>query len=304
MGYERTLASVAALRSRVSTDPVAVYQEANKALQLFTGQLRGEAQFLQLKTESLALITKTQRPFAANRLRQAKQLASKKRFIEAKVAMENALKLDPGLSEAKQLLRNVREQASKQESKKAVESFLAQAKTDMSVAKKYATAKDYIAADTLLSGIIDRLDAIPERHLKHVDVSLTRRAIQQQKKGISGRVKRQRAMKERERRKAERERREADELAARCGKQPLRSTWDGEVPAARVHVERTAHDADSIEVKNCTVPQLTNKFCWITTCDVRGKNVFGAMVLNRVRFSIGKHPSVEGYGQVIAATSL
>lgn len=82
------------------------------------------------------------------------------------------------------------------------------------------------------------------------------------------------------------DRKAAEDAAAICGPQPRRSEWDGEVSAVTYFVKESAHDPSSIEVKDCSVPVLTTQDCWVTTCAVRGKNVLGAMVLERVEFSI------------------
>lgn len=69
-----------------------------------------------------------------------------------------------------------------------------------------------------------------------------------------------------------------------CGNAPKHSEWDnGNFEAERL-TKRSAHDPDSIDVENCTPPKLTSGKCWVYTCEVRGKNVFGAMVLNRRTF--------------------
>jgi hypothetical protein len=73
-----------------------------------------------------------------------------------------------------------------------------------------------------------------------------------------------------------------------CGDEPARSAWDNEIYDVTSAVEAAAHDPDSIDVENCTPPRLSSKNCWVTTCDIRGKNMFGAMILNRKSFSISK----------------
>jgi hypothetical protein len=78
-----------------------------------------------------------------------------------------------------------------------------------------------------------------------------------------------------------------------CGSSPpLIGGWDGELVGSESYISRTAHDPDSIDVENCTVPKLTDD-CWITICDVRGKNAFGALVLNRYKFSVGKNNEIR-----------
>ena len=96
--------------------------------------------------------------------------------------------------------------------------------------------------------------------------------------------------------KIEAERRRArKKLVELCGPKPLRSGWDGEIPAAETYVEEQAHDPGSIEVTNCTDPVLTEQ-CWQARCDVRGKNAFGAKVFNRRTFYMKRNPIVESMG--------
>lgn len=77
-------------------------------------------------------------------------------------------------------------------------------------------------------------------------------------------------------------------LSAVCGDTPpMLSAWDGELVGSERYLAASAHDPGSIDVEHCTNPVLT-RACWITTCEVRGRNAFGMRVLNRVRFSVGR----------------
>lgn len=71
-----------------------------------------------------------------------------------------------------------------------------------------------------------------------------------------------------------------------CSREPYRSDWDGEYGTVESAVKRAAHDPSSIDVLNCTQAVLYRDQCWVTTCEVRGKNAFGAKVLEQRRFSI------------------
>jgi hypothetical protein len=76
-------------------------------------------------------------------------------------------------------------------------------------------------------------------------------------------------------------------LHAVCGDLPFRSEWEGEYGKVEsAAVKRVAHAPSLIDVENCTVAVLTREHCWVTTCEVRGKNAFGAKVLDRRRFSM------------------
>lgn len=100
---------------------------------------------------------------------------------------------------------------------------------------------------------------------------------------------RQRARFRRQVERAQREETIGLARVALCGEAaPLVGGFDGELVGAERFVARAAHDPDSVDVENCTPPVLTTDACWISVCDVRAKNAFGALVLNRYRFSVGR----------------
>lgn len=70
------------------------------------------------------------------------------------------------------------------------------------------------------------------------------------------------------------------EYLERCGPQPKLTMWNAE----RL-LRRSAHDPDSIRVTECSSPTLHHSQCWVSTCKFRGKNAFGAKVLNQVKVS-------------------
>lgn len=98
--------------------------------------------------------------------------------------------------------------------------------------------------------------------------------------------------------RAERLRRQRLDRAARmavCGAAPTVSAFGGELIGAARLMRRSAHDPDSIEVENCSTPALaeSRNYCWLSTCDVLGRNMFGAMVRNTIQFE-GRHGLVVG----------
>ncbi len=107
-------------------------------------------------------------------------------------------------------------------------------------------------------------------------------------KAVSPLATKQRRAIEQEEAKQQREQAYVESLAMICGPKPGRSAWDGEVPGIEQFVKKRAHDPDSIDVEDCTIPVLTQKHCWITTCSVRGKNILGAKILQQKQFSISK----------------
>ncbi len=106
----------------------------------------------------------------------------------------------------------------------------------------------------------------------HSDIARARRNLERASRSIAPQVRRQ-----------EREIRRLAELMVRCGTKP--SDLRVRVESTSL-MEQAAHDPDSIEVDNCSEPQLDNRACWTWSCNVRGRNMFGALVLNRRRFQM------------------
>ena len=102
-------------------------------------------------------------------------------------------------------------------------------------------------------------------------------------------VERRRRMFRRQVQAARRAEAERVALSLVCGdRAPVVGGWDGELVGAERYMRQTAHDPGSIDVEHCSTPQLTRRNCWVSTCQVRGRNAFGAMVLNSVTFSVGR----------------
>jgi len=67
-----------------------------------------------------------------------------------------------------------------------------------------------------------------------------------------------------------------------CGENPKEATYY----VVETILKRSAHDPSSIDVEECSSPILSKNNCWVTECDVRGKNMFGAMIFARKTYSI------------------
>lgn len=65
-----------------------------------------------------------------------------------------------------------------------------------------------------------------------------------------------------------------------CGERPDGTHW-----AVRQYLKQVAHDPSSIQIVGCREPELTDS-CWQLDCQYRGKNSFGALVLNTTRFYV------------------
>lgn len=137
-------------------------------------------------------------------------------------------------------------------------------------------AQDYAAADKRYDDLLKKLDvpAESEKYVPMADVRKMRATVESKRRAIASRVQKQ----------------EMQEAAARlyekaCGDKPRLSPWDGEVVGLEDHLKETANDPSSIDVEKCTIPVMTEKHCWVSSCNVRGKNAFGALILLRKTYS-------------------
>jgi len=71
----------------------------------------------------------------------------------------------------------------------------------------------------------------------------------------------------------------------RIGIRPRKSDWDGSYPVVKEYLKQVANDPSSIKIESCTEVFQT-KDGWRVGCDYRGKNSFGAMVLESNWFTI------------------
>ena len=84
--------------------------------------------------------------------------------------------------------------------------------------------------------------------------------------------------------------------AAIRGPKPVNSAWDGSVSAIERAVKANMHDQSSYEHVRTTVPVVEGDY-WTVLSSFRGKNVFGAKVLNTKKFYIQ-------LGQVVKMTDV
>lgn len=88
------------------------------------------------------------------------------------------------------------------------------------------------------------------------------------------------------------------EYVTTCGPMPEIANL---LAGIEVDLRQTAHDPDSIDVARCSVPELTARDCWITECAVRGRNGFGALILNAMRIHFRTR---DGYAEIIDSRTL
>lgn len=92
---------------------------------------------------------------------------------------------------------------------------------------------------------------------------------------------------------ADKKQEEADDAAR--GPMPGISAWSGSVICVESYLRPRMHDPDSLEMAGCTKPVAVDAY-WITNCDYRGSNAFGAKVLNSGRFFIQRDEVVKTEG--------
>jgi len=158
-------------------------------------------------------------------------------------------------------------------------------------AKALIAKHSWIEADEALDDALRRLSA-----LEAVDPSFRafvaggfdpdrkKTQVAASKAGIAGVV-----AAEKKRAAAEEAARVAEQAYAKlCGEAPSISSWDGAWTGLESTIKESANDPSSIDVSNCTQPILTKDKCWLSTCNVRGKNGFGALILQRQTWSYSK----------------
>ncbi|MCA9563342.1 MAG: hypothetical protein KC561_07625 [Myxococcales bacterium] len=151
--------------------------------------------------------------------------------------------------------------------------IVAQANEFFTEAEQAIDADNYVEGDELLQNAENTLGRAPE--------SLGRSSGSRE---LLSRVERRRSRIERHVRRQREETERARAYRAFCGPRPERSGWDNGFREAERLLSRSAHDPGSIDVENCSPPTLTSENCWETTCQVRGRNAFGAQVLNYYTF--------------------
>lgn len=107
---------------------------------------------------------------------------------------------------------------------------------------------------------------------------------EERKKFVEDTEKLARIEKQRKAVEAEKKAKEEANYKVFCGEAPKLIIWDNSLAPVRAFLKRTAHDPDSIEYLGCSLPVLTTKKCWVSTCAIRGKNVFGARILRHIQF--------------------
>jgi hypothetical protein len=174
-----------------------------------------------------------------------------------------------------------------------------QAWNDVAVADTSAKSGSMVAADEAYARAQAAVGGLSEAFRQAARPTLEASDITSRRSKISKKVVAEQRRMAKEKAEAERAAQESAALKAVCGDGPRVSGWDGSIVAVERYMKDRANDPGSIEVSSCTVPALT-KACWRSRCQVRGKNGFGALVLNAYTFYIGRHPEYESMDAVLA----
>lgn len=168
------------------------------------------------------------------------------------------------------------------------------ARESLDAANKLIATGKLLAGDDMLAGeeeALARFAASPVASAKdYVDVA---KKIADRRKAIAAQAKPLRAAREK---KIEAERVVETVLAEQRGDAPKRSSWDGAIVPVKEYLAPRMNDPDSLKIAGCTEPVADDAF-WVVACDYRGKNAFGALVLNSGRFFIQR-------GQVVKVEEL
>jgi hypothetical protein len=174
------------------------------------------------------------------------------------------------------------------EQSRAAETYVADGKKALQKAQWLPADGAFAGAQAALGRLESANDELKKRLPPNVNVAPRRAEVDRLRLTIAPQVKSERKRLDREEaaRKAKAEK-EAAYLAL-CGEKPMVSAWDGEVVGLARVIKDGAHDPDSIVVDKCTVPVLTERNCWRVTCNVRGKNAFGGLILQRKTYSYSR----------------
>ncbi len=77
------------------------------------------------------------------------------------------------------------------------------------------------------------------------------------------------------------------------GEKPIRGSWDGSYSVVERYLKQVMHDPSSLDIDGCTPAYKVEKIGWVVGCRYRGKNVFGAKVLNQNWFVIRQNRVVD-----------
>ena len=71
-----------------------------------------------------------------------------------------------------------------------------------------------------------------------------------------------------------------------CGPRPERSAWDDIYQGVERYFNEIANNPDSVAFAECAgVIRTGPPTCWVTACNVRAKNGFGAKMLKTITFA-------------------
>jgi len=163
-----------------------------------------------------------------------------------------------------------------------------------------ADAHDDAAAaelDETLSIYLELASGVDEVFRASGPMQKASEAVERRRKRLEPAVLRFERKQEQEQQQKQDEANAAAALLALCGTGPRVEPHGRGIIDVDVVVAQTAHDPGSVYTSNCSDPVMSDR-CWRTTCIVRGKNAFGALVANTVTFYLGRDGAVLGMEEV------
>lgn len=153
-----------------------------------------------------------------------------------------------------------------------------------SIADADLDARDgnYLRAESTLTTLESAL-AVDPAVLPYLDddpTPLLKRA-RSRRKQIAPLAQRQREREANAQAQADAKRAQLQAAKKRCGAEPMSA---GVVPAVEIYLKAQAHDPESIDVVQCSPLGFDERDCWRSVCQYRGKNAFGALILQTAGF--------------------
>lgn len=86
---------------------------------------------------------------------------------------------------------------------------------------------------------------------------------------------------------------EKEQYLKLLGEKPTRSSWDGSYIEIKNYLKNNMHDPSSLDFVGCTEPFEGTNIGWLVACQYRGKNAFGALILNENWFIINSGKVID-----------
>ena|SRR6478736_2396097 len=163
--------------------------------------------------------------------------------------------------------------------------------TQLGFAKEAIGHKNWLAADGDYAGALTSVDSVENARATlapYIPQAFDAQRKRAEISALRARITVQVAAAKKQQAEEEDKRIRRAAYEAICGPAPGLRRGDEAWVLLKMKLEKVANDPDSIEIVDCTPPVLTEKICWATRCNIRGKNAFGHPVIQQKWFSFSK----------------